>query len=218
MEIDIDNLDNILEALLFVSGNSVELSYIQDKLQLQSSEINKSIARLEKRFGDASGIIIRRFNGKIQFSTNPAYAEAVSEVLNPIRERELSRATLEVVAIIAYKQPITRLEVEDVRGVNSDYAISVLLKNNLIKVVGRKEAIGKPFLFGTTEEFLKRFQLATIDDLPSYEDLLQKIEVLNLPRNEALYNRFEIDSEADDATTDGGIPDFLKDENIEIIE
>lgn len=217
MEIDIENLDNILEAMMFVSGNSVDIAYIQDKLQLQDSELTKSLKRLENKFSGASGIHMRRYNGKVQFSTNPAYADAVSEVLNPIRERELSKATLEAVAIIAYKQPITRLEVEDVRGVNSDYAISVLLKNNLIKAVGRKDAIGKPFLFGTTEDFLKRFQLASIDELPSYEDLIMKIEVLNAPRNEALYNRFEIEEETESAKEDE-IPDFLQGENIEIIE
>jgi len=90
-------------------------------------------------------------------------------------------------AIVAYKQPITRLEIDEIRGVGSDYAIQILLQSNLIEVTGRKDTVGKPLLFGTTDQFLKRFELENIDNLPSYEELLEKIKVIET--NFDLYDR-----------------------------
>lgn len=147
----------------------------------------------------------------MQFSSNPAYADAVAKVLNPIKEKELSSATLETVAIIAYKQPVTRLELEEIRGVNCDYVIQVLLKHNLIEVVGRKDAVGKPLLFGTTDEFLKRFQISSIQDLPDYEQLLDSIKVISGDGDsKGLYNEFEIPDEE--------VPEFLQGEQLQKIE
>ena len=112
----------------------------------------------------------------------------MAEVLNPIKEKALTKAVLETAAIIAYKQPITRLEIEQVRGVNSDYAINNLLENKLIDVVGRKDAIGKPLLFGTTDEFLKRFSMNSLSDLPDYDELMERIEVIKTPQNAGLFD------------------------------
>ena len=135
----------------------------------------------------------------MQLCGNPKYADDVSLVLNPIRERQLSRATLEVMAIIAYKQPVTRLDVQDIRGLNSDYAIQTLLNYKLIEVVGRKDAIGKPLLFGTTDEFLRHFGINDIKDLPNYDDLMKDIQQIETENNH-LYNEFEIpdDDESQD--------------------
>lgn len=135
----------------------------------------------------------------MQLCGNPKYADDVSLVLNPIRERQLSRATLEVMAIIAYKQPVTRLDVQDIRGLNSDYAIQTLLSYKLIEVVGRKDAIGKPLLFGTTDEFLRHFGINDIKDLPNYDDLMKDIQQIQNENNH-LYNEFEIpdDDESQD--------------------
>ena len=118
------------------------------------------------------------FNKKLQFASNPEYAEQVSLVLSPIRERELSRSMLETAAIIAYKQPVTRLDLEEIRG-NSEYALQNLLKLGVSEIVGRKNAIGRPVLFGTTDEFLKRFQISSLEDLPDYEALMSRIRSLN---------------------------------------
>lgn len=132
----------------------------------------------------------------------------------------MSTAALETIAIIAYRQPVTRLEIEQIRGVNSEYTVQMLLKNNLIEVVGRKEAVGKPLLFGTTDEFLKRFQLESISDLPDYETLLESIKVIGGGESESksIYNEFEIPDEekGDDADllpSEEEVPDFLKDED-----
>lgn len=196
----IELLDEIIESLLFVSGDGISISEIVDLLELQNSEVKQSVNRLKKKYGGKCGIHLLNYNGKIQFGSNPAYSDVISLVLNPIKEKELSTAALETVAIVAYKQPVTRLEIEQIRGVNCDYAVQVLLKHNLIEVVGRKDVVGKPLLFGTTDAFLKRFQIENIEQLPDYEELLASIKVLeegNKPKTEevSLYNEFEIPDE-----------------------
>ena len=187
-----NELENKLEALLFVSGDGVEISEIIDKWQVTDKQINDAFENLKERFNENFGIKIIKYRNKLQLCSNPNFADDISNVLNPIRERNLSKATLETIAIIAYKQPITRLDIEQIRGVNSDYAIQTLLKHNLIEVVGRKDAIGKPLLFGTTDEFLKRFDLENLNNLPNYDELISSIEVIN---QTTLYNEFEIPEE-----------------------
>ncbi len=183
-----NNLSNIIEAILFVSGDSVAVNDIAEKLGVTEEDISSAVEELKAKYDENSGIKLLSFNGKLQFASNSQYGESVSAVLNPIKERNLTRAVLEVVAIIAYKQPITRLDLENIRGgVNSDYALSILLENGLIEVVGRKDAIGKPLLFGTTDKFLKRFNLSDISDLPDYEELLERIKVIHQPKEE-LFN------------------------------
>ena len=159
-----ENLKHIIESILFVAGDSVPLFEIADKLQIELEEVKKSVEELQQdKLTANAGVHVLIFNDKAQLCSNPEHADFVAEVLNPIKEKQLTKAVLEVCAIIAYKQPITRLEVENVRGVNSDYAISVLLENNLIEIVGRKDAVGKPLLFGTTDNFLKKFDSVGFD-------------------------------------------------------
>ncbi|MCI8435275.1 MAG: SMC-Scp complex subunit ScpB [Clostridia bacterium] len=211
---EIELLDNILEALLLVSGNALNVRELTEQLELQKSEMDGAIKRLKKKYGGQCGIQLLTYNGKIQFGSNPAYDDVVSGVLNPIKEKELSSAALETVAIIAYKQPVTRLEVEQIRGVNCDYAIQVLLKHNLIEVTGRKDVIGKPLLFGTTDSFLKRFQIEDISQLPDYDKLLESIRVIEgtgPAEEQSLYNEFEIPDEP--------LPEFLEgEENLQKVE
>lgn len=223
----IELLDEVIEALLFVSGDGIGLTDIENLLELQTSEVKQSIARLKKKYGGKCGIHLLQYNNKIQFGSNPAYADVVASVLNPIKEKELSSAALETVAIIAYKQPVTRLEIEQIRGVNCDYAVQVLLKHNLIEVTGRKDVVGKPLLFGTTDTFLKRFQIESIDQLPDYDRLLASIKVLEEgnaapPQEVSLYNEFDLPpEESEQEGADEGdatelpeeeTPDFLQDE------
>ena len=189
------NLPNIIESILFVAGNPVECDLIKEKLGISDEELDEALLSLEQKYSSdsGSGINLLRFKDKVQFCTNPTYAEVISEVLNPIRERTLSKTALETIAIIAYQQPITKLEIENIRGVSSDYAIQLLLTHNLIEVVGRKDVVGKPLLFGTTDEFLKRFELNSLEDLPKYDELLEQIKVLNIESgNESIYNEFEV--------------------------
>lgn len=187
------NLDKILEGLLFVSGDGIEKGYIMEKLSVTDKQLEKALEQLKQKYTEDSGIHLICYRDKIQLCSNPDYADDISTVLNPIREKNLSKSTLEVIAIVCYKQPVTRLEIEEIRGVNSDYAIQTLLNHRLIEVVGRKDTIGKPLLFGTTDEFLKRFQIENLGQLPDYEDILKQVEIIESDRS--LYNEFEIKEE-----------------------
>lgn len=211
--LEIEKVENVLEALLFVSGDGLKISDICEQLELQKSEVNAAVKKLQKKYGNDSGIHIISYNGKLQLASNPAYSEILSVVLNPIKEKALSNPAMETLSIIAYRQPVTRLDIEHIRGVNCDYALQALLKNNLIEIVGRKDALGKPLLFGTTETFLRKFGIENIEDLPNRDDLLEKIRQIeeSVPEliEEGLY-RFE---EKDEET-----PEFLQGEDVVKIE
>jgi segregation and condensation protein B len=213
MNMDIEILDDVLESLLFVSGDSLKVSDICELLEVQKSEVNAAVKRLQKRFGGKSGIHLISFNGQLQLASNPDYADIIGCVLNPIKEKALSTPAMETLSIIAYRQPVTRLDVEHIRGVNCDYALQALLKNNLIEIVGRKDTIGKPLLFGTTDAFLKRFAIEDVKDLPDRDSLLDKIKEIEEtspePEAETLYNF---------ADKDGETPEFLQGEDIAMIE
>lgn len=185
-----DKLTNTIEAVLFASGKAVALSDIADKLGVSMSEVKKALKEIHKKYDEESGIKLLEFNNKAQFGSNPVYKDAVSAVLNPIREKELTRTLLECAAIIAYKQPVTRTEIELLRGLNSDYAVNALLDLNLIYACGRKDAVGHPVLFATTDEFLKRFKLGSLADLPDYDTLMAALRVED-DRDNYLYAREE---------------------------
>lgn len=237
----LDNLDEIIMSILFVAGQGVELEDIASKLNVSVDKVKSACEDLKKKYSAPCGINIITYKNKVQLSSNPEYSDFIADVLNPIKEKALTKAALETMAIIAYKQPITRLEIESIRGVSSDYAVQVLLSHNLIEVVGRKDVVGKPLLFGTTEEFLKRFDLQSLDDLPNYESLLERIQIINVGNTtESMYNEYDlVDEDAEtqdnedsedkveeideqkqaiaDQVDDGSIeadeiPDFLKDE------
>ena len=186
-----ENLENVIESVLFVAGEPVLISDLCFKFDVKPKQIEKAVEKLNQKYEDKSGIKLLCFNNKLQFASNPNYVDYVSSVLNPIRQRNLTKATLETIAIIAYKQPVTRLEIEEIRGVNCDYAINILLEHKLIEIVGRKDAVGKPALFGTTDEFLKRFDICSVSDLPAYDELLEKIQKIRENYSDSLFNRFE---------------------------
>lgn len=214
-----NNLHNIIEAILFVSGDAIEISYIAEKLETDKKTVEKAVDELAKKYSPESGIKLLKFNNKVQLASNPEYSTQVETLLNPIKEKALTKATLETVAIIAYKQPITRLEIEQIRTKNSDYAIQVLIENKMIEVVGRKDALGKPLLFGTTDEFLKRFDLSSVDELPDYNELIERIKVIQ-DETDSLYNTYGLNPDEEATSEEGAentapeeeIPDFLKDE------
>ena len=186
-----DNLENVIESVLFVAGEPVPISDLCFKFNVKQKEIETAAKKLQEKYNEKSGIKLLCFNNKLQFASNPDYVDYVTLILNPIRQRNLTKATLETIAIVAYKQPITRMEIEEVRGVNSDYAINILLEHKLIEIVGRKDTVGKPALFGTTDEFLKRFDISSINDLPDYDELLEKVQKLKENYSDSLFNRFE---------------------------
>ncbi len=174
-----NNLTNIIEAIVFASGEAVPVKYIVEKLGCTVKEVNSCINELKERYDGKSGIHLLVFNGKLQFASNPEYKQQISEVLIPIKEKEFTKTILECAAIIAYKQPITKPELEEIRQVSCDYAIHTLLELEMIVPCGRKDAVGKPILYATTDNFLKRFKLNSIDELPDYDELMAQIAELN---------------------------------------
>lgn len=174
-----NSLTNIIEAVIFASGEAVPVKYIVEKLGCSLKEVNAGVNELKEKYGGESGIHLLTFNGKLQFATNPQYKQPVSEVLTPIKEKEFTKTILECAAIIAYKQPITKPELEEIRQVSCGYAIHTLLELEMIVPCGRKDAVGKPIMYSTTDNFLKRFKLNSIDELPDYDELMAQIAELN---------------------------------------
>ena len=194
---NLNEIAKIIEGVLFVSGEGVEIDEFKTRFDMNDREFNKCLDILKQKYDNNSGINIIQYKRKVQLCSNPQIVENIAEILNPIRERSLTKAALETVAIIAYKQPITRIEIENIRGANSDYAIQLLQSNNLIEVVGRKDTVGKPLLFGTTESFLKRFELQSIESLPNYNELLDRIRVIH-SEGDSLYREFTIPEDDED--------------------
>lgn len=205
------NLNNIIESILFVSGKAVEIAFIAEKLEVPVGDVNKAIEQLKQRYSGESGIHLLTFNKKAQFSSNPEYVKSVESVLNPIKEKELTNAMLETLAIVAYKQPVTRVEIEEIRGVDCTYSVQNLTRLGLIEAVGRKESIGKPLLFATTDEFLKRFSLTSIDDLPDHQALLGKLQSIEQNKNSVTTVEKPMFNIQD-------IPEFLEGEKVEVVE
>lgn len=199
-----ENLSKIIEGILFVAGEPVSFLDIAEKLDIDKEEVVEAVKELQQYKSDnKEGIQVLVFNEKAQLCSNKEYAETISVVLNPIRERMLTKVVLEVCGIIAYKQPITRTEIENIRGgASSDYAINTLLENNLIEVVGRKDAVGKPLLFGTTDNFLKKFNISSLQDLPDYDHLLERIKVLHEDNGNSLFDFRDIPPEEEDIAKD----------------
>jgi len=205
---DLENLDSVVESLLFVSGTALGITEICSTLDVQKSELNACIKRLDAKYSGNSGIVLHKFNNKLQLLSNPSNKEFVESVLLPIKQRELTKATIESLAVIAYKQPITKLEIEQIRGVNCDYALQILTKYDLIQIAGHKDSVGKPLLFATTEAFLKRFGLESVANLPDYDsiiNLLEQMQDMKPVEDGTLYNEYEV-------ATQTQMPEFLEGE------
>ena len=156
-----------IEAILFVSGDAVEIRDLARALGEDEKKVRKTLNDLESEYDfNQRGFVIKRFGTKVQLATRPLYAEDVVRLLQPVQKQSLSQAAMETLAVVAYKQPVTRAEVEQIRGVKCDYSLQSLTLKGLIQEVGRKETIGRPVLFGTTDEFLSRFGIESLENLP----------------------------------------------------
>ncbi len=186
----VQELAHQITAILFACGDGLPVEIFCQKLGVSKREAEAALEFVKGQFSGDNGIHLIKYRNNYQLCTNPAYENEVGLVLNPLRERNLTKAALETLAVVAYKQPVTRLEIDQIRGVGSDYAIQILTQSNLVEIVGRKEVLGRPLLYGTTDSFLKRFGLDDIKNLPSYEELLDKIKLIHeQDKNEIdLYN------------------------------
>lgn len=161
----------IIEALLFVSGEAVPVDELAALLSMDYNEINVLLEEMIRyRLLNGCGIQIIRLEDKVQFCTNKEYAPYIQKLMLPEKTQNLSQSALETLSIIAYKQPVTKSEIEAIRGVRCDYSISTLLEKGMIIVTGKKETIGHPLLYATNEEFLRHFGLSSLKELPKIEN------------------------------------------------
>ncbi len=161
----LDKVKPALESLLFVAQEPVDVALLARSLHLNEEEVEKALGALAEDCR-ARGVRIQRSGDLVQMATAPEAARYVENFLNMDHQQRLSNAGLETLAIIAYRQPITRGGIEAIRGVNSDGAVSTLLARDLIEEVGRARAPGRPVLFGTTVRFLEHFGLEKPEDMP----------------------------------------------------
>lgn len=156
-----------IEAILFATGNSVKLERLADVLGLSEEELHAAIDVLKERYEGADrGICLTELEDAVQLGTKGEYYEYLIKLAKSPKRMTLSDTVIETLSIIAYKQPVTRAEIERIRGVSCDHAINRLLEYELVEEVGRLDAPGKPLLFGTTEQFLRSFGVRSIQDLP----------------------------------------------------
>lgn len=162
-----NNKEAILESILFTMGESVSLDRLADVIDESSEETRKILEKMKSDMDEQGrGITITELDGSFQMCTKPEMYEYLIELTKNENKIVLSDSALETLSIIAYKQPVTRLDIEKIRGVSCDYAVNRLLEFDLIKELGRLDAPGKPILFGTTEQFLRSFGVKSLEELP----------------------------------------------------
>ena len=175
-----DFLSQHIEALIFCAQKPIKLKEIQDCLSemfeadVPKEHIDESIEKLQAKFAEESNSFeIVKSGGGYQFLTKPAFQASISILLKQQSKKRLSTSALETLSIIAYKQPVTKSEIEQIRGVNCDYAVQKLLEKELVKIKGKAESIGRPLLYGTSERFMDYFGINDIKDLPTPKDFAQ---------------------------------------------
>lgn len=167
MSNDEGTLKGRIEAILFVAGEAVSVRDLARALQTGEEEIRNTVCAIRDEYDyEQRGFMLKRFNDKVQLATRPLYAGDVVRLLQPVQQQSLSQAAMETLAVVAYKQPVTRAEVEQIRGVKCDYSLQSLINKGLIREAGRKDTIGRPILFCTTDEFLSHFGLEGLEGLP----------------------------------------------------
>jgi len=161
----------IIEAILYLESEPLDEVSIARIAGMSRESVENALEALEERYAKTdSGICLSRISGGLIISPKKEYWENLKERYGRKNETKLSRAAMETLAIIAYSQPVTRSEIESIRGVQADNMIRILMERDLIREVGRKDIPGKPVQYGTTKEFLSLFRLASISDLPKLDD------------------------------------------------
>lgn len=173
-------MESIIESLLFVWGEPMSVKMISEALGVESKEVYRVLLdMMEKYESDQRGLIIRRVNKSFQLVSKRENFAYVEQLVRPIKKKKLSQSALEVLAIIAYRQPVTRGEVEGIRGVKSDKVIEGLINKGFIAEKGRSNTIGKPIIFGTTDKFLEYMNMSDLDELPDLDDFIEDFSQLS---------------------------------------
>ena len=168
-EKDLAQLEAAIEAILFTMGDSVEIEKLAVALEIEKKEVKKLVKALMDKYDDENrGMKIIELDGAYQMCTRDTMYEYLIKIAKQPKKYVLTDVLLETMAIIAYKQPVTKAEIEKIRGVSCDHSVNKLMEYNLVKEVGRLNVPGRPILLGTTEEFLRSFGLKGLDDLPEF--------------------------------------------------
>lgn len=180
---DKKEIKGVIMSVLYVAGEAIETDALASLLNLQPEELGTIIDELSLQLEtEESGILLYRLEEKIQLGTNKKYAVYVKEMLAPVQSVSLTNSLMETLSIIAYKQPVTRAEIDNIRGVHSNHAVQTLAERGLVKIVGRKNVLGKPALLGTTDEFLRHFGMTALSELP----LVAELQSGNIDINESM--------------------------------
>ncbi len=166
-------LSAIIEGLLFVATSPISVNQLAQTLQESEKSVRDALQELENYYTTSRTLMLQWNHNKVQMTSAPFMGNLIEEFFGTEVTTSLSQASLEAIAIIAYKQPITRPEIDEIRGVNSDGVVRNLLSKGLIEEVGRKEGIGRPVLYGTTADFLNYFGLSSLKELPAFDILPQ---------------------------------------------
>lgn len=178
---EIKNPKAVIEAIMFAAGYPMKYEKLAETLGLTPSEIKRYVSELSEKYNsDDFGIMILMFPETCQFCTKEAHLPLIKEALGIKRGGNLSNSSMEVLAIVAYNQPVTRSFVDLVRGVDSNYAMSSLIDKGLIESCGRLDAPGRPMLYGTTDKFLRVFGLTSVNELPEIELLRASEEQMEI--------------------------------------
>ena len=183
------NLLGVLEGILFVVGNEgISFDKLMEVIGINGEELNNLLIELDKQYQSTNrGFRIENLGNKFKLVTKKEHKEYYESLLNVEKNEKLTQAALETLAIIAYNEPVTRLYVDEIRGVESSYLVRKLLYRNLIKEVGRSDAPGRPILYGVTDEFLDYLGLSSIEELPKLEDIKETEEIDDLDLYESKY-------------------------------
>ena len=165
-------IKSAMESMMFTWGEPLEAKMAADVFNITKEEAYECFKELQAEYEqEGRGIVIREVNKAFQFVTREENADYVRRLCTPVKAKKLSQSALEVLAIIAYKQPVTKGEMEAIRGIKCDRVVEGLMNKNLIEEVGRSSAIGRPILYGTTDTFLKNFGFTSLKELPDIEDI-----------------------------------------------
>ncbi|MDO5414051.1 MAG: SMC-Scp complex subunit ScpB [Bacillota bacterium] len=165
-------IKSAIESMMFVWGKPLDIKDVAEIFNIDKKEIYSYFKELQEEYEqEGRGIVIREVNKSFQFVTRKENLDYIERLCTPVKHKRLSQSALEVLAIVAYKQPVTKGEIEAIRGIKCDRVIEGLTKKNLVAEVGRSDAVGRPILYGTTDEFLKQFGFETLKELPSIEDI-----------------------------------------------
>ena len=181
-------IKSAIESMMFVWGDPLDIKEVADIFNVDKREIYDLCKELKAEYEqEGRGIVIREVNKCFQFVTRSENIGYIERLCTPVKHKRLSQSALEVLAIIAYKQPVTKGEIEAVRGIKCDRVIEGLMKKELVAQLGRSDAVGRPMLYGTTDQFLMEFGFETLKDLPEIEDIEGVLDESDADSDDILY-------------------------------